>query len=194
MKKEFWKERVDQRWCWDENLWELPSGLRDMHFHCFDEYDRDVQRQRRKKHRAEREARRLAERRKNQDRYSLRTNTHPTSEAPKVLKLTLKRGPFEATVAGEKKVELREDSAWIRSRLYTSRQCDSMVQYDYIEYYQSRGFFSWCPMVRVEFVKAYWSPPNESVGPYSNGLKATFTGGCWVIRQGNVVHSRNLIS
>jgi len=54
----------------------------------------------------------------------------------RTLRLTLKKAPFDVMVTGEKTEEFREDSQWIRSRLFNKdgspRQCD---QIEYVNGY-----------------------------------------------------------
>jgi hypothetical protein len=106
-----------------------------------------------------------------------------------VLKMTLKKEPFEATKSAEKLQELRQDSDWIRARLYCTR-LDEVREYDYIEYYKCHAYTRKCPMIRLEYGQTFWCADDVSLGPYSNGFQITIEGGCWVVGHGKLVYER----
>ena len=66
----FWTQHVDSKWVWDGDYWDLPSGLRDLQFQCYDEYDREIARARRK----QREYKRAERRKKHINTYTLRNH------------------------------------------------------------------------------------------------------------------------
>ena len=98
-----------------------------------------------------------------------------------ILKLTLARGPFEATESGEKAEEYRRDSAWIRSRLFDSD--GNAREYDFIKYYHGPCFSESYRTTTMKFQGVFWHDEDISIGPYSNGFTASITDGCWVICQ-----------
>lgn len=56
----WWKGKVDSKWMWDEEYFDLPSGLRDLQFQCYDEYDKELRRERKRKKKEAKKQRRLA--------------------------------------------------------------------------------------------------------------------------------------
>ena len=105
-----------------------------------------------------------------------------TSEAQmkkyRVLRLTLSAKPFEATRLGEKHVELRRDSAWIRSRLIV-RHSGLVREYDYISY--RHGYATDSPYTVCAWGGTVWCEEEINLGPYSNGLVLKTSGGMWAI-------------
>ena len=67
----FWTQHVDSKWVWDGDYWHLPGGLRDLQFQCFDDYDKEIARNRRKL----REQQRLSKSQQHISTYTLR-NRH----------------------------------------------------------------------------------------------------------------------
>jgi hypothetical protein len=106
----------------------------------------------------------------------------PPPPALRTLKLTLTRLPFEATKNKEKLVEGRRDSAWIRSRLLNKKD-GSKKQYDIIKYYNGGAFSEDYPTCEMQFDGARQAMESFTIGPYSNGLTATFPAGSWMIFQ-----------
>ena len=51
---------MDPKWVWDGEYWQFPSGLRDMRFQIYDEYDKQILKERKKAARALREQNRLS--------------------------------------------------------------------------------------------------------------------------------------
>jgi hypothetical protein len=98
-----------------------------------------------------------------------------------ILKLTLAKGPFDATVAGEKLEEYRRDSEWIRSRLLDKN--GNPREYDFIKYYHGPGFSEKYHTTIMQYNGCFWHEPDIHIGPYSNGFQTAITGGCWVICQ-----------
>ena len=97
-----------------------------------------------------------------------------------ILKLTLKRSPFQLTASGEKVSEARCDSKWIRSRLLDSD--GNLRDYDYIQYYHGHTFDSRLPNVLVKFHSIMWSSEPVVLGPYSNSASFKYPE-CWVISE-----------
>ena len=97
------------------------------------------------------------------------------------LKLTLCKGPFDVTASGEKTEEFRRDSDWIRSRLLD--RDGNARNYESIKYYHGPGFNENYRTTTVKFQGAYWHDEDIQIGPFSNGFKSVFEGGCWVICQ-----------
>ena len=82
----------------------------------------------------------------------------------KILKLTLKKEPFDVMITGEKKNEYRNNSEWMRSRLYD--QMGKKRYYDFVEF--TNGYGKDRPKFTVKFKgfeKIY--KVNKK---YSNGL------------------------
>jgi hypothetical protein len=105
----------------------------------------------------------------------------PPPPALRTLKLTLSRLPFEATKSQEKRIEGRKDGAWIRSRLLHSdgRKKD----YDCVKYYHGPALSEGYPTCEMKFDGARQAMKPFTIGPYSNGLTATFPAGSWMIFQ-----------
>ena len=82
----------------------------------------------------------------------------------KILKLTLKKEPFDVMITGEKRNEYRNNSEWMRSRLYD--KMGKKRQYDLVEF--TNGYGKDRPKFTVKFLgfeKIY--KVNKK---YSNGL------------------------
>lgn len=84
----------------------------------------------------------------------------------KVLKLTLKKAAFDVMVTREKRVEFRELSPWIKSRLYDKQ--GKLRHYDLVEF--TNGYGATRPRFVCEFINAKVAITNDTVA-YSNGLK-----------------------
>lgn len=70
---DFWSTRVDPKWSWDGEYWDLPSGLRDLQFQCYDDYDKEIQRDRKLKEKQDKEQRRMV--RRSKSKYKTRRTT-----------------------------------------------------------------------------------------------------------------------
>ena len=82
----------------------------------------------------------------------------------KTLYLTLKKKPFEVMKIGEKKSEYRENSKWMRSRLFNKD--GTKKKYDYVKF--TNGYGKTRPYFIVEFIN--FEKIYELTKTYSNGL------------------------
>ena len=100
----------------------------------------------------------------------------------KILHLSLNEAPFEVMVTGEKKLEFRNNSEWIKSRI--------VKQYDAIKF--TNGYGSDRPYFIVECRNEYWIKQKASTFSYSNGLVVEVTAGMLVIKLGDVIETGNM--
>lgn len=107
----------------------------------------------------------------------------------KVLYLTLSKAPFEVMVTGEKKHEFREDSKWIKSRLFDQKNGDAHKKYDLIKF--TNGYGSECPYFIVPFISFWREYGAGEVFKYSNGLTVTVKPGDWIIQFGEILEIGN---
>ena len=101
-----------------------------------------------------------------------------------ILPLTLKKEAFEVMVTGEKKMEFREPSEWIYSRICNTR-------YTHIKFVN--GYGDHRPFFIVELNG--WGVTGESDTEwfqYSNGLKVSVEPWDVVIHLGNIIKTGNL--
>ena len=104
-----------------------------------------------------------------------------------MLRLTLKAGPFQATLAGDKAIEVRRDSQWIRSRLMSSATLEPR-SYDVILYYHAPIFDPHAPVCAVAYAGWLWWAEPITLGPYPNGFRCSFPGPVFVICHGRVLY------
>ena len=100
----------------------------------------------------------------------------------RILKLTLKKLPFEVMKTGEKNEEYREPTDWIRSRLFNKD--GSKKQYDFIEF--RNGYGKNKPHFVSEFI-GFEELNQSEFKKYSNGLCVFATPGCFKIYCGKIV-------
>lgn len=102
-----------------------------------------------------------------------------------ILKLTLKKMPFEVMVSGEKCREFRSPGRWIESRLFNKDGTPRC--YDAVEF--TNGYGQHRPRFLAEYrgvkkIKAVYCT-------YSNGLVVKSDTPLWVIYLGSVLQSWN---
>jgi len=105
----------------------------------------------------------------------------------RVLKLTLKRQPFDVMVTGEKREEFRLQGDWIESRLFSKD--GSPREYDQIEYVNGYG------SKRPRFVTDFQGFELLACGvnrDYSNGLVIRTEEPHYVIRHSRIISTKNL--
>lgn len=105
----------------------------------------------------------------------------------KVLKLTLKKQPFEIMVTGEKKKEYREPSKWLLSRLYDKN--GTPKHYDEIEF--RNGYGKQRPYFITDFFGWYVNSITER-NEYSNGLAVIVARGDYVICFEHILETGNI--
>ena len=102
----------------------------------------------------------------------------------KTLYLTLKKKPFEVMKSGEKKSEYRENSKWIRSRLFNKD--GTKRKYDYVKF--TNGYGKTRPNFTVKFIN--FEKIFELKKTYSNGLVVNYPknlNGYYKINLGDIV-------
>lgn len=109
-------------------------------------------------------------------------DTPQLPQGSRVLRLPLKKAPFDVMVTGEKKQEFRRLSNWITSRLGDK-------QYDYALF--TNGYGADKPWFLARFV-GYDLAINDWQEQYSNGLIVAIEEGMVIINLGPVVQSGNL--
>lgn len=103
------------------------------------------------------------------------------------LHLSLKKEPFEVMVSGEKNVEFRKPSQWIKSRLFNSD--GSRKEYDVVKFVNGYG------SKKPSFTAIFNGFSNSTVGhveTYSNGLKVQVERGDFKIHLGDIIKKENL--
>jgi hypothetical protein len=107
---------------------------------------------------------------------------------PRVLLLTLSRKPFEVMATGEKKIEFRDQKAWIESRLYDKE--GNKRDYDYVKfingYGKNRPFF-------IAAFKSFDISLGSYTETYSNGLKVNVRAGTFRIHLGKVLNKEEIL-
>ncbi len=88
----------------------------------------------------------------------------------KILRLTLKKEPFDVMVTGEKKCEYRNPSKWIYSRLYNKMGMPK--HYDFVEF--TNGYGKGKPMFLCEYKGFIQLSHGIHTEPYSNGFHIGF--------------------
>jgi ASC-1-like (ASCH) protein len=108
----------------------------------------------------------------------------------KVLRLTLKKEPFDVMVTGEKKEEYRTLSKWINSRLLDKDR--RKKHYDYIEF--TNGYGKDKPRFICEYNSFYYHHFQESTKKifYSNGFELLLESSYVVILLGEIIYKENL--
>ncbi len=86
----------------------------------------------------------------------------------KILKLTLKKPPFDVMITGEKKSEYRNTSKWMKSRLYNKD--GTKRDYDLIKF--TNGYGKQRPYFYAEFLD--FEIVKKVNKKYSNGLKVFY--------------------
>lgn len=107
----------------------------------------------------------------------------------KILKLTLSKNPFDVMVTGEKQIEIRRPSKWLKSRLYAKD--GSEKSYDYVQF--TNGYGSDKPMFIAEYL--YFFEADEGITTtwnFSNCLVVDINDKDIIIVLGHVLHSQNL--
>lgn len=107
----------------------------------------------------------------------------------KILKLTLKKAPFDVMKTGEKKNEYRRPSKWIESRLYDKD--GNPREYDAIEFIN--GYGATRPRFMCKYLGIGMSMQNYSLS-YSNGLKVRVSDGDYIIKCGEILNESKIIS
>jgi len=111
--------------------------------------------------------------------------------ASDVLKLTLKKSPFEVMVTGEKPEEYRRLSKWMVARLYHSggyHVMNNKRHYKYVLY--TNGYGADRPYFLCEYKGHYLT--NEKISKsYSNGLAVETEGNTAVIKNGEILEVGN---
>lgn len=102
------------------------------------------------------------------------------------LKLTLSKAPFEVMVTGEKTVEYRRISAWMKSRLFDKK--GHPRSYRYVEFVN--GYGSDKPRFTCEFVSA--TILDSVAVTFSNGLQVQSTEPMYAIQLGTIVEQNNI--
>jgi len=107
----------------------------------------------------------------------------------KILKLTLSKKPFDVMVTGEKDIEIRRPSNWLKSRLYSKD--GSEKSYDYVQF--TNGYGTDKPMFIAEYLYFFEvDKESEEILNYSNGLVVEMSEGSIVIVLGSIIQSANL--
>lgn len=100
----------------------------------------------------------------------------------KILKLTLKKQPFEVMETGEKRNEYRSPSEWIKSRLFDK---DGYArEYDAVEF--TNGYGATRPRFMCKYLGFGLSNKNYRLS-YSNGLQVHVSEGDYVIKLGEII-------
>jgi len=100
----------------------------------------------------------------------------------KTLHLTLSKKPFEVMLSGEKQIEIRNPSDWIKSRL-------KKKDYDVVKFVN--GYGSDRPYFITEYKGYYISEEFKDVN-YSNGLMVTISEGDYIIKLGDIIERGNI--
>lgn len=105
----------------------------------------------------------------------------------KILNLTLSKKPFEVMITGEKKVEFRKPSDWIKSRLFNKD--GSRKDYDVVKFVNGYG------KDKPFFIAIYngFATALERTGKhYSNDLSVLVEPGDFQIYLGDIIRKGNL--
>lgn len=94
------------------------------------------------------------------------------------LKLTLSKKPFEVMITGEKTIEYRRQSQWMKSRLFDKH--GNPREYSYIEFFN--GYGKDRPHFTVEFKGV--SVIERAYQTFSNGLTVDIKEPVYTIRLG----------
>jgi hypothetical protein len=102
------------------------------------------------------------------------------------LKLTLSKKPFEVMITGEKKVEYRNQSQWMKSRLFDKH--GNPRKYSYVEFVN--GYGKDRPRFTVEFKGV--AVVERVYQTFSNGLTVDIKEPVYMIRLGDLeLQNRN---
>ncbi|MDC1114076.1 hypothetical protein OAS65_01695 [Methylophilaceae bacterium] len=99
----------------------------------------------------------------------------------KQLFLVLKKLPFEATLSGDKKIEYRRKSDWIKSRLIDKN-------YNYVKF--THGYGNDKPFIILEYKG--WSLAEKQKKIFSNGLIVDVARGDYEIYLGKIIDRGNI--
>lgn len=99
----------------------------------------------------------------------------------KILHLTLQKKPFEVTLSGEKKIEYRQKSNWIESRLFDK-------EYDLVKFVN--GYGAHLPFMIFEFLR--WEEARPAIHSFSNGLVVNVKKGDYAIYLGKLIETGNI--
>jgi len=103
----------------------------------------------------------------------------------KILKLTLSKLPFEVMVTGEKKHEFRNDSDWMRSRLYTPKHA-ARKHFDAVEF--TWGYGANRPRFTCRYLGHTFGHERFT---YSNGLTVEANPNGIVLKLGEIISIEN---
>jgi len=106
----------------------------------------------------------------------------------KILLLTLSEKPFEVMVTGEKTIEFRKPSDWIKSRLFNKD--GSRKEYDAVKFVN--GYGSDKPFFVAIFNGFDTSEDKYKCHLYSNGLNVPVERGDFQIYLGEIIKKGNL--
>jgi ASC-1-like (ASCH) protein len=95
------------------------------------------------------------------------------------LKLTLSKKPFDVMKTGEKDIEYRTMSDWMKSRLYKG---DEERTYDYVQF--TNGYGKDKPTFTAEYKGFFIAPADVT---FSNGLRVFSTEPLYCIRLGKII-------
>ena len=112
----------------------------------------------------------------------------------KVLHLTVSAEPFEVMHTGEKQVEFRKDSDWIRSRLYNKDGTAKV--YDYVKFVNGYGkdkpyFITIYRGISKHFNKRGFAEVYDTI-QYSNGLRIDTRDWDYSVHFGKIVEVGNI--
>lgn len=109
----------------------------------------------------------------------------------RVLRLTLHRKAFEVMVTGEKNIEYRKPSTWIKSRLFSkTKKGYEFKRYDIVLF--TNGYGNDKPYFVAEFIcftNLTHTPVKRMI--YSNGLEVTIENGDYMIQIGKILEIGN---
>ena len=99
----------------------------------------------------------------------------------KLLFLVLKELPFGATLSGEKRIEYRRQSEWIKSRLVDK-------SYDYVKF--THGYGNDKPYLILEYEG--WALAKKKQVQFSNGLVVNVENNDYEIYLGKIIERGNI--
>ena len=103
------------------------------------------------------------------------------------LHLTLSEAPFQVMVTGEKTIEFRKPSDWIKSRLFNSN--GTRKEFDVVKF--THGYKKNAPFF-ISIFNGFDTCKKKSLGKYSNGLEVSIEEGDILIYLGEILSSGNL--
>lgn len=110
-------------------------------------------------------------------------------EKKTTLHLTLTKEPFDVMQTGEKKIEFRKPTDWIKSRFYDKK--GNVRVYDLVKF--TNGYGSHRPNFTAEFNSLAFAS-SDYVLEYSNGLKVPVEEGMYCIGLGKIIERKNIKS